>query len=174
MASKRERWARFPDRRPIVALIVAVVASVLVGSSGSVFTAMGQNGWYETLTRPSFVPPGWVFGPVWTTLFVLMGVAAWLVWRQAGSVDSRTASRSRVALGVFVGHFVLNVGWSAAFFGLQSIVAGLVVIVVLWIAILVTIVLFARVDWRAGALLVPYLLWVTFATYLTYGFWTLN
>lgn len=123
------------------------------------------------LTKPALAPPNWVFGPVWTTLFVLMGVAAWLVWRAATADGNRSAG---AALGVFVVHFAINLAWSAVFFGLQSILGGLLVIVVLWLAILATTWLFYRIDWRAAALLVPYLGWVTFAGYLNYAFWQLN
>lgn len=159
------------DRRPLAALAVAVLACLLVGSSGSVFTSTGPQSWYAGLQAPAVAPPSWVFGPVWTTLFVLLGVAVWLVWRRASGPRSRTA---RLALGVFAVHFAINVAWSAAFFGLQSLTLGLVVVAVLWVAVLVTMLAFARVDRRAAALLVPYLAWVTFASYLTYGYWALN
>ena len=174
MAALSRRVFEFPQQRPLASLVLAVLGCIVVGSAGSVFTTIGLDTWYRTLTRPPLAPPDWVFGPVWTTLFTLMGVAGWLIWRRTGVAEQPIAARARVALGVFVGHFVLNVGWSAAFFGLQSITAGLVVIVLLWGAILLTTILFVRVDWRAAALLVPYLLWVTFATYLNVGFWTLN
>lgn len=163
--------ARFPDRRPVTSLALAIVTCLLVGASGGLFTAMGLRSWYPSLTRPALAPPNWVFGPVWTVLFVLLGIAAWLVWRAVTGPD---AARARVALVAFGGQYVLNVGWSAAFFGLQSTTLGLAVVVALWLAIVVTLWLFARVDRRAAALLVPYLAWVTFATYLTYGFWRLN
>mgnify|MGYP000347921619 CR=1 FL=1 len=165
------RFRRLPARRPLASLALAVAACLVVGASGGVFTAMGMRGWYSSLARPSFAPPNWVFGPVWTTLFVLMGVAAWLVWREA---SGPTPAAARAALVAFAGQFVLNVAWSAAFFGLQSTALGLAVVVALWLAIAVTVWLFARVDRRAAALLVPYLAWVSFATYLTYGFWALN
>ena len=171
MVEPLSRLRGLPDRRPLVSLVLAVAACLVVGSSGSVFTAMGLRSWYPSLTEPAFAPPSWVFGPVWTTLFVLMGVAAWLVWRGALGSD---AGAARTALVAFAGQFVLNVAWSAAFFGLQSTTLGLVVVVALWLAIAVTIRLFARVDRRAAALLVPYLAWVTVATYLTYGYWALN
>jgi len=165
------RWASLPERRPVASLALAVLACEFVGASGAVFTATGLQSWYGTLARPALAPPNWVFGPVWTALFALMGVAVWLVWRQ---VDGPRGRAARVALGVFAAHFVVNVAWSAAFFGLQSIIAGLVVIVVLLAAVLATVAAFARVDRRAAALLVPYLAWVGFAAYLNYGFWRLN
>jgi tryptophan-rich sensory protein len=171
MAPLLARLASLPARRPIGSLAIAVVACVVVGGSGSVFTVLGLESWYPSLTRPAFAPPNWVFGPVWTTLFVLMGIAVWLVWRRVSGENARTARRG---LWVFAGQFVLNLAWSAAFFGLRSIVLGLVVIVALWFAILATVVLFARVDRRAALLLVPYLAWVTVAASLNYAFWTLN
>lgn len=166
-----QRLASLPNRRPIASLAVAILASLVVGASGSVFTAMGMESWYPALQQPDVAPPDWVFGPVWTTLFVLMGTAAWLVWRAVGGGRDRAA---KLALAVFALQFLVNVAWSAAFFGLQSIEAGLVVVAVLLVAILATMVAFARVDRRAAALLVPYLAWVTFATYLNYQFWVLN
>lgn len=164
-------WATLPDRRPFGTLIGAVVACVAVGASGAVFTARGLESWYPSLAKPELAPPNWVFGPVWTTLFALMGVAVWLVWREASGGHRRDARR---AISIFAGHFVVNVGWSAVFFGGQSILGGLVVIAVLWLAIVATMWAFATVDRRAAALLVPYLAWVSFATYLNYAFWTLN
>lgn len=171
MARTTGGWAAFPRRRPIVALLLAVAACILVGASGSLFTAAGLESWYPTLEQPALAPPNWVFGPVWTALFTLMGVAVWLVWRQVPSDRGRAA---RLAIGAFALHFLLNLGWSAAFFGAQSLFGGLVVIVALWASIVVTAALFSRVDRRAAALLLPYLAWVTFAGYLNYRFWVLN
>jgi tryptophan-rich sensory protein len=111
-----------------------------------------------------------VFGPVWTTLFALIGAAVWLVWRQAPSQPRDV----RLAIAVFGVHFAFNLGWSAAFFGLQPIGLCLAVILLLWVLIVATIWAFDRVDRRAALLLVPYLLWVSFATYLNYQFWVLN
>ena len=165
-----DRFRDLPRDQPILTLVVAVLVVELVGASGSLFTVQGLGSWYETLARPALAPPNWVFGPVWTTLFALMGVAAWLVWRRA----NRQPEAARVAGIAFVAQFVLNLTWSAVFFGMQRIGAALAVIVGLWLLIVVTIWAFARVDRRAGALLVPYLLWVSFAGYLNYGFWTLN
>ncbi|MFC6731345.1 TspO/MBR family protein [Haladaptatus sp. GCM10025893] len=158
-----------PDRRPIATLAAAILLSELVGALGTVFTGPQINTWYTTLAKPAFNPPNWVFGPVWTTLFALMGAAAWLVWRRG---FDQTAVR--VALSAFALQFALNVGWSAAFFGLESPQLGLVVIIALWVAIVATIALFDRVDRRAALLLVPYLAWVTFAAVLNYHIWRLN
>jgi len=175
MASITDRLSRLPDDYPVAALLVAVLACEVAGASGAVFTAQGLASWYGTLARPDLAPPNWVFGPVWTTLFALMGVAVWLVWRRAG--DPAAASQVgqvRTALGVFAIHFIFNIAWSAVFFGQQSIGGGLVVIAVLWVLIVATIRAFDRVDRRAALLLVPYLAWVSFAAYLNYRFWVLN
>ncbi|WP_336001506.1 TspO/MBR family protein [Halorientalis halophila] len=158
-----------PRRRPLASLALAVLASELVGALGNLISLGGVTTWYPTLTKPGFTPPGWVFGPVWVTLFALMGAAAWLVWRTG--LDER---RVRLALALFAGQFALNVAWSGAFFGLRSPVAGLVVIALLWLAIVATVWAFARVDRRAALLLVPYLAWVSFAALLNYELWRLN
>lgn len=164
------RFRDLPHDRPWLTLALSVLVVEVVGASGSLFTVQGLDTWYDTLVRPALAPPNWVFAPVWTTLFALMGVAAWLVWRRARS----SLRGARIAALTFAAQFVFNLAWSAVFFGQQAIGAGLVVIAVLWVLIVATIVTFARVDRRAGALLIPYLLWVSFATYLNYAFWTLN
>ena len=176
MSTASTALARLPRRRPVASLVAAVLICEAVGASGSVFTVTGPTSWYATLARPALAPPNWVFGPVWTTLFALMGAGAWLVWRRRALADdgSAAAGRARLALGVFALQFAFNVAWSAAFFGARSPAAGLVVIAVLWVLIAATIRAFAAVDWRAAALLVPYLAWVSFAAYLNYGIWRLN
>ena len=166
----RSRLRELPQDRPLGSLVLSVLLVEAVGASGAVFTARGLASWYDTLQRPDLAPPNWVFAPVWTTLFALMGLAVWLVWRR---LDDAPAA-ARVAIGAFAAQFVFNLAWSAAFFGAQNIALGLLVIAVLWLLIAVTILTFARVDRRAAALLVPYLLWVSFAAYLNYEFWLLN
>jgi tryptophan-rich sensory protein len=168
----RRRLRRLPHDRPRLSLLIAILAVELGGASGAVATARGLASWYGTLQRPAIAPPNWVFGPVWTTLFALVGVAVWLVWRRLDS--PQVGRRARVAIAVFAVHFVANVGWSAAFFGLRSVDLGLAVIVVLLTLILLTMWTFDRVDRRAALLLIPYLLWTTFAAYLNYRFWVLN
>ena len=170
MASLSTRLREFPRERPLVALAVAVVAVEALGASGALFTVQGLNEWYGTLQRPALAPPNWVFGPVWTALFALIGAALWLVWRRADSSPREV----RVGVAVFLIHFVFNLGWSAVFFGLREIGWGLAVIGLLWALIVATMWAFDRVDRRAALLLVPYLLWVSFAAYLNYRFWVLN
>lgn len=150
-------------------LVIAIVGSELAGIIGSVFTAPAIAGWYTTIAKPELNPPAWVFGPVWTTLFALMGIAAFLVWKQG--LERRDV---RIALGIFVGQLALNTVWSILFFGLQNPGAAFIEIVILWFAILATIVAFARISRPAAWLLVPYILWVSFASYLNFSIWMLN
>lgn len=150
-------------------LVTSIAVCQLTGLLGSLFTASSVSTWYTTLARPAFSPPNWVFGPVWTTLFVLMGVAGYLVWREG--VHRRAV---RVALTIGVGQLVLNLLWSVLFFGLRNPGAAFVEIVILWLAILATIIAFARVSRTAAWLLVPYILWVSFASYLNFGIWIAN
>jgi len=150
-------------------LIIAVAAPVVIGGLSGFATARGVSTWYPTLVKPSFNPPAWVFGPVWTVLYIMMGVAAYLLWRQGINVVG-----VRVALAVFVVQLALNALWSILFFGMHSPGWALVEIVVLWFAIGVTIRLFWNVVPAAGALLLPYLAWVSFATVLNASLWWLN
>lgn len=150
-------------------LIVSIALTLCAGLVGSVFTAPQIPGWYAGLAKPALTPPSWVFGPVWIVLFILMGVSLFLVWREG--IERPDV---RVALLVFGVQLVLNVLWSVLFFGLQSSFLAFLEIIVLWCAILATIVLSARVSKPAAWLLVPYLLWVSFAAYLTWAVWTLN
>lgn len=155
--------------RLVFALIVAIVISELAGVVGSLFTVQAIPTWYAGLAKPALNPPSWVFGPVWTTLYFLMGVAAFLVWRK------RWLCREvRIALAFFVGQLLLNALWSIVFFGLRSPGGALVEIVFLWTAIVATITAFARVSKPAAWLLAPYLAWVSFAAYLNYALWSLN
>ncbi len=124
--------------------------------------------WYASLAKPSWNPPSSVFGPVWTILYLLMGVAAWMVWREAGF------SGARRALTLFIVQLVLNALWSYLFFGLQQPMVAFIEIIVLWCAILATILAFWPVSRTAGALLIPYLCWVSFASALNYQLWRLN
>ncbi|MFZ1987651.1 MAG: TspO/MBR family protein [Minisyncoccia bacterium] len=151
-------------------LTVAIVISELAGIIGSVFTTPSIAGWYATLVKPALNPPAWVFGPVWTTLFALMGIAAFLVWEKGlGHRDVK------IALGIFAGQLVLNTLWSIIFFGLHSPGGALVEIVfLLWLAILATIIAFYKISRPAAWLLVPYIAWVSFAAYLNFTIWLLN
>lgn len=153
----------------IVPLLIALVVPQVAGGIGALFTSSAIRTWYNTLQRPDFAPPNWVFGPVWTTLFILMGIASYIVW-SAGWERSDV----RVALIAFGIQLVLNVLWSVLFFGARNPGGALIEIIVLWIAIGATIFLFWRVSTTAALLLVPYILWVSFASFLNYSFWRLN
>jgi len=150
-------------------LIIAIVACELAGIIGSVFTTPSIAGWYAGIVKPALNPPAWVFGPVWTTLFVLMGISAFLIWKKG--LDRKDV---KIALGIFLGQLMLNTLWSIIFFGLHSLGGALVEIVFLWLAILLTIIAFAKISKPAAWLLAPYILWVSFAMYLNYAIWMLN
>lgn len=153
----------------VTKLILSIIVCQLAGFIGSIFTRASVSTWYVTLNKPSFTPPSWVFGPAWITLYVLMGISAFLVWSKG--FNNREV---KVALIFFGIQLILNAFWSAAFFGLRSPFAGLVVIVILWLAILLTILRFLNVSTAAGLLLLPYILWVSFAAVLNFSLFLLN
>ncbi|MCJ7514848.1 MAG: tryptophan-rich sensory protein [Dehalococcoidia bacterium] len=150
-------------------LVISMVACLAAGAIGSVFTRSAIPTWYATLEKPAFSPPNWLFFPVWTILYILMGIAAFLVWRKGW--ENRQV---RAALIIFIVQLVLNTLWSVVFFGFESPLLGLIVILVLWVAILVTIIQFFKISRTASVLLWPYLLWVTFAAFLNSSIWLLN
>jgi len=151
-----------------IGLVVFVMVCLAAGGLGAVATTPEIGGWYKTLGKPSWNPPDRVFGPVWTTLFVLMGIAAWLVWQRDGF---KAAAKP---LSLFAVQLVLNVAWSWIFFGLHQPGWAFVEIVILWLAILATTILFFRCSKIAGWLLVPYLAWVSFASVLNFTIWRMN
>jgi len=153
----------------LLKLAVSLLVCLGAGWIGSIFTTPSIPTWYAGLAKPSFNPPNGVFGPVWTLLYLLMGIALFLVWRKAPQ-----APGAGLALVLFLVQLALNVLWSILFFGLRSPLLGLVDILLLWAAILATMLLFFRVSPAAGALLVPYLLWVSFASVLNFAIWRLN
>ena len=153
--------------------ILKLVASILIcqaaGFVGSFFTSPAIPGWYAGIDKPSFTPPNWVFAPVWTALYVLMGVALFLVWRKG-----MDAPGVKVAVVVFVIQLILNAVWTPAFFGLRSPLAGLFIIAFMWVAILLTIIKFFPISRPAALLLIPYIAWVSFATVLNAYLYALN
>lgn len=168
-------------------LIIAIAVSELAGIIGSVFTSPAISGWYAGLAKPAINPPAWMFGPVWTTLFALMGIAAFLIWREydkltlsevEGSEDQgpviRRKRQIKIALSIFLVQLVLNTLWSIIFFGLRNPGAAFVEIIFFWLAIVATIIAFAKISRPAAWLLVPYILWVSFAGWLNYSVWQLN
>ncbi len=148
-----------------MALLGFVGLCLLVGAVSGAVTSAGVATWYTTLQAPPGTPPNQVFAPVWTLLFIMMGVAAWLVWRRP---------LHRRALRLWGWQLAVNAAWSQAFFGLHSPALGLAVILVLLPLIALTIRAFARVHALAAALLLPYIVWASYATYLNLGFWWLN
>jgi tryptophan-rich sensory protein len=152
-----------------ISYIVSILIAQGAGGIGGLFTASKIPTWYASLVMPSWQPPTWVFGPVWTTLYLLMGVAAAIIWNQR-----QRSPHARTALAIYAVQLVLNVLWSVFFFGLQSPALAFVCIVVLWCAIAATLYQFWRISRVAGALLVPYILWVSFAAVLNYTIWSLN
>lgn len=150
-------------------LVASIVVCMLAGFIGSFATRAKIPGWYASLHKPSFSPPSWLFAPAWTLLYILMGIALFLVWRRG--LDTRGV---KVALVVFFLQLILNAFWSFAFFGAESPLAGLVVIVALWAMIVGTIAAFAPVSRGAAVLLVPYILWVSFAGILNASIYVLN
>jgi len=155
--------------RDAARLIIAVLVCELVGSIGSIFTIPNIPVWYASLTKPFFAPPNWLFGPAWIILFALMGIALFLVWQKGFK-----SKKAKVAGMFFVIQFAFNILWSFLFFGLRNPFAGFVGIIFLWIFILATIISFNKVSKKAALLLVPYLLWVTFAGMLNCAVWLLN
>lgn len=150
-------------------LIITIIICELAGIVGSIFTVSSIPTWYAGIIKPELSPPNWIFGPVWTTLFLLMGISLYLVWEKR-SVNKNTS----IALGIFAIQLVLNTLWSIIFFGLRSPGGAFVEIIFLWIAILATIIYFSKISRAAAWLLVPYILWVSFAAYLNFSIWILN
>lgn len=155
--------------RVLLGAIASIAIAQVAGIIGAISTASSVETWYPTLEKPWFTPPNWLFAPAWITLYTLMGIAAYLVWRE-GWGDSAV----KVALVAYGIQLVFNAAWSPAFFGLRSPSIGLAVIVPLWFAIVATIYLFGRVSTTAAWLLAPYILWVTYATALNFEIWRLN
>ena len=153
----------------IAKIILFVAFCEMAGVVGAFFTTSSIPTWYAGLRKPDIAPPNWVFAPVWTTLYGLMGVSLFLVW-------SKTHGKGfgRSAIAVFIVQLILNVLWSYLFFGLQSPFLGLVEITILWITIAATVVFFSRISKTAGLMLLPYLGWAALASYLNYMIFILN
>lgn len=154
--------------RNAFALLISLVLAFGAAAVGGYATASSVGDWYQGLTKPSWNPPDWVFGPVWTLLYAMMAFAAWLVWRKAGF------SGAAIALGLYGAQLLLNIGWSILFFGLQMPGAAFGEILLLWAAIAATALAFGAVSPAAGWLMAPYLAWVSFASALNFTIWRLN
>ena len=155
--------------RDIIKLTLSIVACLCAGVIGSIFTAPAIPTWYAALEKPPFNPPNWLFAPAWTILYLLMAISAFIIWRHIA--ENRQA---KIALIIFLIQLILNALWSIAFFGMESPIYGVIVIVALWIAILFTILRFFKVSSLAGFLLIPYIGWVTFAAILNISILILN
>ena len=156
-------------RRSVLGLAGWLAASFVAAGLGGIATAAGVSDWYPTIAKPSWTPPSWLFGPVWTLLYAAMAVAAWTVWKKAGGF-----APARVPLTLHLVQLALNGAWSWLFFGMRRPDLAAVEILVLWFAIVAVTMAFAQRSRLAGALLVPYLLWVSFASALNIAIWRLN
>jgi benzodiazapine receptor len=155
---------------------ISIAIPLMAGVIGSIFTSESVSTWYQTIEKPSFSPPNWLFGPVWTTLYVLMGLSLFLVWR-ATSTTTFTKDRRGRKISAFIAfgsQLILNVLWSFIFFGLRSPQLAFAEIVILLISIVVTIAIFYRISKLAAVLMIPYAVWVTFASLLNLQIWLLN
>lgn len=162
-----------PERQSLLtnalALVVSVAACFGAAAIGSAFTSPAIPTWYAGLSKPAWTPPSWLFGPVWTLLYLSMGVAAWLVWRERANYTG-----VRLALLIFGVQLALNALWSIIFFGMKRPGLAFIEIMILWEAILLTFLAFRRIDTLAALLLLPYLLWVSFAALLNFTIWRMN
>lgn len=152
-------------KRSALALAGWLVLSFSAAAIGGFFL---PGAWYAALQKPAWNPPNWIFGPVWTALYATMAIAAWLVWKRGGFAGQR------VALSFFLAQLLFNALWSPLFFGLRHPALAFVDIVLLWLALLGTVVVFWKARPIAGMLLLPYLAWVTFAGALNFALWQLN
>ena len=155
--------------RPVVKLLISIFVCHCAGGIGAVFTRQSIPEWYAFINKPSFNPPNWVFAPVWTILYTLMGVAMFLVWRKG--LDAPGVKK---ALGVFLFQLALNSLWSIVFFGARSIRGAFFIILLLWLSILWTIVRFFYISRIAALLIIPYMMWVSFAVVLNMALVDLN
>ena len=156
------------NKLQIFKLIVSIILPLGLGAIAGIFTAQSVPEWYATLNRPSFNPPNWIFGPVWTTLYMLMGISLFLIWKQDVSKERN------LAILVFMLQLLLNFGWSFIFFYFNMIGFALIEIILLWISIVIMLVLFYKIKPMASYINIPYLLWVTFATVLNGSYYFLN
>jgi len=152
-------------------VLAAIIICELAGIVGSIFTFQSVRTWYVDINKPSFTPPSWIFGPVWTILYALMGISLYLIWKN----HTKNKSTQRTyALTFFFIQLILNTIWSIIFFGLQQPFYAFIEIIFLWVSILITIFYAFKVSKGAGYLLLPYLAWVSFASILNFAIFYLN
>lgn len=150
-------------------LIISILIPLITGSIAGFFTTKGVDGWYAAAIKPSFNPPNWIFAPVWTALYILMGIALYLIWKSEAEKNIK-----QTALILFAVQLLLNFFWSFIFFSLQQTGWAFVEIIVMWLAIFFTILWFGKISSTAAWLLVPYISWVSFASLLNFYIWKLN
>jgi len=155
------------NRESWVSLVPFVTACLVAGGIGSLFTSSSVYTWYPQLRKPEWNPPSWIFGPVWTVLYLTMAISAWLVWRNAGP-------GAKFALILFAIQLLLNIAWSWVFFRLHAIGPAFGEILLLWMMIIATAVAFFPISFLAAWLLIPYIAWVAFASYLNFRIWQMN
>ena len=152
----------------ILKLIASIILPLAIGAIAGMFTSQSIPDWYATLNRPSFNPPNWIFGPVWTTLYLLMGISLFLIWKQDKSKERN------LAIWVFLLQLLLNFGWSFIFFYFNMIGLALIEIILLWISIVIMLILYYKIKPIAAYINIPYFLWVTFAAILNASYYFLN
>ncbi|MEP4078888.1 TspO/MBR family protein [Haloferula sp.] len=150
-------------------IVICALTVILLGSLSGILSQSADRSWYQSLIKPPGTPPGWVFGPVWTILYSLMGASFAIIWHLPPGTPSRPC-----AIRFFLIQLLLNLSWTPVFFGAHQILPALLIIATLVVAIVLTIRQFSRINGTAGKLLIPYLAWVSYATYLNAGFLALN
>jgi len=155
--------------KDVLGVAVSVFVCLLAGALGSFYTTPAIPVWYAGLNKPFFTPPSWLFAPVWTTLYIMMGVSAYIIWKKRK--ESIEAAKGLV---IFAGQLFLNAMWSVVFFGYKDIFFALLVIIFLWALILMCMIQFNKLSRNAMLLLIPYIVWVSFATLLNAAIWLLN
>ena len=154
----------------ILRLVFAIIICELAGVIGAIFTTPSIGTWYTTLIKPSISPPNWIFAPVWTILFALMGISLYLIWKNR----SVSPNQKKIAIQVFIAQLFLNILWTIIFFGLHSPAGAMVEILSLLTMIIATLFVFDKISKAAAYLLIPYLAWVSFASILNFTIWFLN
>lgn len=152
--------------RNLSKLLLAIIVCEGAGIFGALFTFSAIPVWYQSLNKPAFSPPNFIFGPVWTILYFLMGISLYLIWS--------SQKKTRKVMLLFWVHLFFNATWSGAFFGLRNPLLGFINILVLWVLVVLVIYKFRKINRLAGLLLLPYLAWISFAAFLNYNIWLLN
>ena len=147
---------------------ISLIIPLAIGFTGSFFTSGSVGTWYTTLNKPSFNPPNWIFAPVWTILFIMIGISFYIAWSKG------FLTRKWIPISIYALNLLLNLLWSLLFFGLKTPLISFIEIIALWIVIVVNIIIFYKISKVSGILMIPYLLWVSFASVLNYSIYQLN